>query len=75
MAHICLEDLREELLSLIGRLNNGCGAGDCCIQHPGGMHTNASCRCHPRSIEKRIRRLADELAAYPIGSVAWARRR
>lgn len=60
--------VRETAVRLFGERAPGCSDGGCVFGHPGGMHTNAGCRCMVGTIHEvrsrihALSRIAHELA-------------
>ena len=56
-----IEIFKEQLQSIINRLENGCGRQGCRIKRPTGQATNGPCRCGVVTLSTELYWLANEI--------------
>lgn len=56
-----IETLKEQLQSIIDRLENGCGRQGCRIKQPTRQAPNGACHCGPVTLSSELHLLADEV--------------
>lgn len=70
-----LESFQQEMDKLHTWSKQGCLDGNCQIEKPKGMHTNASCNCNPREFAEHLLWLACEVeSAYPHKHQRWIKK-